>query len=147
MPKEVQQSATIVWTGSVARGSGEVTGGSGALGPLAVDMPTRIGEASGKTTPEELLAAAHVTCFTTALGSILARAKTPPERLEVTSTVTLDMSGERPQIPLVEVRATGNVPGTDDEAFRSAVKEAERACLISRVLTEGTRIEAHGRLD
>jgi osmotically inducible protein OsmC len=147
MRDRVQQSATIVWEGSVARGSGTITGASGALGPVEVDLPTRVGEAAGKSTPEELLAAAHVGCFTMSLGSILAREKTPPERLEVTATVTLEMSGERPQIPVVEIRATGSVPGADEASFREAVAEAEQQCLISRTLTSGAvEIRAEGTL-
>ena len=110
MGRQVQQTATIVWEGTVARGAGTVTGASGALGPLAVDLPNRLGEAHDKTTPEELLAAAHATCFATALGSVLAGRKTPPERLEVRATVTLDLSGERGEIPLVELEATGMSP-------------------------------------
>lgn len=135
----MQQAATVVWQGSVARGVGELTGGSGALGPLAVDMPTRIGEAAGKTTPEELLAAAQASCFVTALGSALAGKKLPPERLEVTATVTLALSGERPDIPSIELEVTGVVPGADQATFAAIVEETKAdGCLISRVLTGGT---------
>lgn len=145
--KEVEQSATVVWHGSVARGGGEVTGASGALGPLPVDLPTRIGEASGKTTPEELLVAANVACFVTALGSVLAERRTPAERLEVTGTVTLDLGGERPSIPTIRIAVSGTVPGIDQAAFADAVHAAEEGCLISRTLTSGTlRIEASGTL-
>lgn len=147
MAKLVRQTASAVWEGSVARGSGTIVGASSAFGPVEFDLPTRLGEAFGRTSPEELLAAAHAACFTTALGSSLARAKTPPERLEVTATVTLDLAGERPQIPLVQLHATGVVPGADGAAFARAVAEAERSCLISRVLTRGAvRIEATGSL-
>lgn len=146
MSKEVHQSATVVWQGTIARGSGEVTGASGNLGPLAVDLPNRLGEAHDKTTPEELLAAAHATCFATALGSVLAGRHTPPERLEVTATVTLDLSGPRTAIPVIRIEASGDVPGSDDAGFAEALREAEQRCLISRVLTEGTTVEASGRL-
>ena len=138
---KVHQSATVVWTGSIARGEGAVSGASGALGPLAVDLPNRVGEATGKTTPEELLAAAHAACFATALGSVLAGRKTPPERLEVRVTVTLDLTGERSEIPLIEIDATGEVPGADEGSFADAIKAAEERCLISRVLTRGTSLE------
>jgi osmotically inducible protein OsmC len=146
MSKHVHQSATAVWTGTIARGSGAVEGSSGALGPLDVDLPTRVGDAEGKTTPEELLAAAHATCFAMALGSVLAGRKTPPERLEVRATVTLDLSGERPQISLIEVDGRGEVPEADNAAFAEALAEAEERCLISRVLTNGTTIRASGGL-
>lgn len=144
--RDVHQTATVVWQGTIARGGGEVSGASGALGPLPVDLPARLGEAVGKTTPEELLAAAHATCFTTALGSALAGRRTPPERLEVRATVTLDLSGERSEISLIELEATGEVPGADDAAFAEALREAEGRCLISRVLAQGTTIRASGRL-
>jgi osmotically inducible protein OsmC len=146
--KDVKQSATVVWEGSVARGGGELTGGSGALGPLPIDLPTRIGEAAGKTTPEELLAAAQASCFVTALGTLLAQKKMPAERLEVTATATLALSGERPDIPTIHIDVSGVVPGADQEAFAAAVAETEAdGCLISRVLKGGTlRIEARGTL-
>ena len=147
MPSSVTSSATVVWEGSVARGSGSVTGASGVLGPVPFDLPTRIGEAVGKSTPEELLAAAHASCYATSLGSILAAARTPAESLTITSKVTLDMTG-RPGIPLIEVHATGVVPGADAESFAAAVRETEDGCLISRVLMNGqVRIEATGALD
>jgi osmotically inducible protein OsmC len=144
--KQVHQSAAVVWEGSIARGGGTVTGASKALGPLFVDLPNRLGQAHDKTTPEELLAAAHATCFTTALGSVLAGQRTPPDRLEVKATVSLDLSAERPTISLIELDATGEVPGADDASFAEALQEAERRCLISRVLREGTTIRAAGRL-
>src|SRR5262249_14334626 len=144
--KVVRQSATVVWTGTIARGSGEVTGASGNLGPVPVDLPNRIGEAHDKSSPEELLAAAHATCFATALGSVLAGRDTPPERLEVTATVTLDLSGPRTEIPLIRIEASGDVPGIDEVGFAEALQEAEERCLISRVLTHGTTVEASGGL-
>ena len=146
MPGSVQSKATVVWTGTIARGSGEVTGASGELGPVAVDLPNRLGEATGKSTPEELLAAAHATCFATALGVVLAGKKLPPERLEVRATVTLDLTGPRSEIPVIEIEATGVVPGADEASFTEAIVEAEERCLISRVLAAGTTIKAGGRL-
>jgi len=146
MAKQVQQTATTVWEGTIARGHGTVSGARGVLGPLEVDMPNRLGEATDKTTPEELLAAAHSTCFATALGTVLAGLKLPPERLEVRAVVTLDLSGPRSEIPLIEIDVTADVPGADDAVFAEALAEAEQRCLISRVLTHGTSIRASGRL-
>jgi organic hydroperoxide reductase OsmC/OhrA len=60
--------------------------------------------------------------------------------------VTLDLSGERPQIGLIELEATGTVPGADEDAFEEALREAEQRCLISRVLAQGTKIRVSGRL-
>jgi osmotically inducible protein OsmC len=147
MSKQVQQSATTVWEGTIARGHGTVTGARGVLGPLEVDLPNRLGEANDKTTPEELLAAAHATCFATALGAVLAGRKLPPERMVVRAIVTLDLSGPRSEIPLIELEVTADVPGADEAVFGEALAEAEERCLISRVLTHGTSIRASGRLD
>lgn len=148
MPKNVMSSATIVWVGNVARGEGHVSGATGAFSDVPVDLPTRIGEgAGGKSTPEELLAAAHASCLTMSLGSVLAARRTPAEQIETTARVTLDMSGEQSRIPVIEVTVTGVVPGLDDAEFQAAVEEAERGCLISRVVGQGNvRIEATGTL-
>jgi OsmC subfamily peroxiredoxin len=89
----VHRTAEIDWTGSIARGSGCASGRSGAIGDLPITVASRFGEPAGKTSPEELVAAAHAACFTMALGSILAREGTPPEPLQVTATVTLETSG------------------------------------------------------
>ena len=146
--KNVTSSATIVWEGNVARGQGHVSGGSGVFGDLPIDLPTRVGESDGgKTTPEELLAAAVVACLTMSLGTVLARRRTPAERIEATSLVTLDLSGERSAIPTIEVELRGTVPGIDQADFAAAVAEAEQACLMSRVVTNGNvRVAATGTL-
>jgi osmotically inducible protein OsmC len=74
----VQRTAQVDWTGSIARGSGRASGSSGALGDLPVTVASRFVEPKGKTSPEELIAAAHAACFTMALGSILAARRTLP---------------------------------------------------------------------
>jgi lipoyl-dependent peroxiredoxin len=75
----VQRTAEVDWTGSIARGSGRASGGSGGLGDLPIMVASRFGEPEGKTSPEELIAAAHAACFTMALGSMLAARRTPRE--------------------------------------------------------------------
>ena len=107
----VQRTAEVDWTGSIARGSGHASGGSGALG----DLP--ITDAS----PEELIAAAHAACFTMALGSILAARRTPPEHLWVTATVTLETSGT-PTIASSRLKVHGVVPGADAASFDRAAQ-------------------------
>jgi|SRR3712207_6833918 len=130
----VKQTAKIAWEGTIARGAGKVRGASGALGEVDVDLPIRLGEAQGKTTPEELLAASHAACFTMALGSILAREGTPPERLEVSATATLDTTEGKRAITGIELDARGRVPDADAAAFERAVKQAEETCVVSRAL-------------
>ncbi len=136
--KDVISSARVVWDGTVARGGGTVSGEHGVLNDVPFDLPTRIGEADGgKTTPEELLAAAHAACFAMSLGGILSGRRTPPERMEVTSRVTLALSGERPAIPRIDVWVSASVPDADAATVAEVLDEAERGCLISRTLRGG----------
>jgi len=89
MPR-VQREANVTWEGNVARGSGAITAGTGAFDELPYSLATRIERADGKTSPEELLAAAHAACFAMSVASELTSAGTPPEHLDITATVTLD---------------------------------------------------------
>jgi osmotically inducible protein OsmC len=142
----VQRTAEVDWTGSIARGSGHASGASGALGDLPITVASRFGEPEGKTSPEELIAAAHAACFTMALGSILAGRRTPPERLRVTATVTLETSGT-PTIASSQLDAHGVVPGADAASFDRAAQEAERNCPVSRALRGSAEIGVHATLD
>jgi lipoyl-dependent peroxiredoxin len=142
----VQRTAEVDWTGSIARGSGHASGASGALGDLPITLASRFGEPEGKTSPEELIAAAHAACFTMALGSILAARRTPPERLRVTATVTLETSGT-PTIASSQLDAHGVVPGADAASFDRAAQEAERDCPVSRALRGSAEIGVHATLD
>ena len=145
---KVTSTASAVWEGNVARGSGTVSGERGIFEGLPFDLPTRIGQDSGdKTTPEELLAAAHVACLTMSIGTALAQRRTPAERIESASHVTLDMTGERPQINRITVDVRGTVPGIDDATFAEVVREAAGGCLITRVVTNGgATVEIEGAL-
>jgi osmotically inducible protein OsmC len=142
----VHRTAEINWTGTIARGSGLASGRSGALGDLPITLASRFGEPAGKTSPEELIAAAHAACFTMALGSILAARRTPPERLRVTATVTLETSGT-PTIASSQLDAHGVVPGADAASFERAAQEAERDCPVSRALRGSAEIGVHATLD
>ena len=121
----VHRTAQVEWTGSIARGSGVASGGSGAIGALPITLASRFGEPEGKTSPEELIAAAHAGCFTMALGSILAGQGTPPERLHVTATVTLETS-DTPTIASSHLDVHGVVPRVDAATFDQAAHNAER---------------------
>jgi osmotically inducible protein OsmC len=142
----VQRTAEVEWTGSIARGSGLTSGGSGAISDLPVTLASRFGEPEGKTSPEELIAAAHAGCFTMALGSILAGQGTPPERLQVTATVTLETSGT-PTIASSQLDVHGVVPRADAASFDRAAHDAERACPVSRALQGNVEIRVHATLD
>jgi len=104
---------------------------SGVIGGLDVSWPSRAEEPGGKTSPEELIAAAHATCFAMALSHGLAQAGNTAERLETSATVTFQ-PGEG--ITKIALTVSGQVPGVDEEAFRQAAQEAKENCPVSQAL-------------
>lgn len=143
----IKRSANVVWEGTIARGGGQLSGGSGAFAGLPVTAASRFGEPEGKTTPEELIAAAHATCFTMALGSILAGEQTPPERLAVSAVITLEEVEGTYTITTSELEVIGRVAGIDQAALEHAAQEAERVCPVSRALAGSVEIRSHSRLE
>jgi len=135
MPRIVRE-ADVSWEGNVARGAGALTAASsGAFTELPFSLPTRVGQAEGKTSPEELLAAAHGGCFTMSLTSELTKAGTPPERLDVHCTVTMDeVEGKGHLIVHSEIAVTGSVPGCDAAAFAQAAEVADAGCSFSTLI-------------
>jgi osmotically inducible protein OsmC len=126
------RTANVVWRGDLTNGSGtiqDVT--SGALGPLDVSWASRSEEPNGKTSPEELIAAAWAACFSMALSAGLARSGNPPEKLETSATVTLQ-PGEGIVRGALSVR--GTVPTMDEAAFREAAEAAKEGCPVSKAL-------------
>jgi lipoyl-dependent peroxiredoxin len=138
----IEQKAEVRWEGSIARGGGQLRSASGALDGLAVDLPSRMGQDGGKTTPEELIAAAHATCFTMALGSILARERTPPESLDCEAVCSLDDTEGQRRIVSVVLHVRGRVPDVDAEAFERAARRAEELCPVSKALRGNVEIVA-----
>ena len=128
-----ERRASVTWNGDLTSGSGTVDEvGSGAFGPLDVSWAARSEEASGgKTSPEELIAAAHASCFSMALAGALARAGTPPERLQTSATVTF-VPGTG--ITKIALTVRGSVPGLDAGAFRDAAEGAKKNCPVSQAL-------------
>jgi len=134
MPR-ITRTADVTWEGNVARGNGSISGGSGAFEGLPYSLPTRIGAAEGKTSPEELLAAAHAGCFAMGLASELTGAEAPPERLDVTCTIVMDeVEGQGHQIVGSEIAAAANAPGLDPAAFDGLVEAADAGCPFSTLL-------------
>ena len=140
--------AEATWSGDLASGSGDVRAGtSGAFDRLAVTWPSRTEAHEGRTSPEELLAAAHASCFAMQLSSVLAKAGTPPERLEISSEVTFDRVDEKWTVVSSELRVGGSVPGASDEAFREAAENAKESCPISRALKGNVRLSVEAQLE
>jgi lipoyl-dependent peroxiredoxin len=129
-----ERTASTAWDGDLAKGKGVLNGASGALSDLAVTWASRTERSEGKTSPEELIAAAHSSCFAMALSHELTQAGSPPEHLEVTSKVTLDQRDGAPTVTTSELTVTGRVPGIDQQAFTEAASSAGRNCPISRAL-------------
>ena len=146
MPR-IAREASVVWEGNLARGEGALTAGSsGAFSSLPYSLPTRVGNPEGKTSPEELLAAAHGGCFAMSLAGELTAAGTPPEHLDVRVTVVVDEVDGRHLVVLSQVDVTGRVPGIDDDAFQRLVREADEGCTMSSLVRAGARVEVDARL-
>ncbi len=126
------RTASVVWQGDLMNGSGTIEPvGSGAFGPLDVSWASRAEEPNGRTSPEELIAAAWASCFAMALSNGLAKAGNPPEKLETSATVTFQ-PGEGIIRGALTVR--GTVPGMDAEAFGAAAAAAKDGCPVSQAL-------------
>ena len=127
-----QRKAEVVWEGDLVHGNGTiVTNTSGALPELAVSWASRSEEPNGKTSPEELIAAAHASCFAMALSHELAQAGHTAERLETTATVTFQ-PGEG--ILSSQLTITGSVPGLSDDELRRFAEAAKDGCPVSQAL-------------
>jgi lipoyl-dependent peroxiredoxin len=127
----VEHRAHTTWEGDLQSGSGVFTLGSGVTGPQTVTWRARAEDASAGTSPEELIAAALSSCFSMALSGGLARAGTPPKKLE-TDVVSTFVGGEGIKSFAVTVR--GEVPDIDDDAFREAAQQAVENCPVSQAL-------------
>src|SRR5438874_2860448 len=134
MPR-IERSATVAWEGNVARGAGTITAGSGAFARLPFTLPSRTGDPGGKTSPEELLAAATAGCFAMSLGSELTRDGTPPGRLEVDCRIVMDeVPDEGHQIVGAQLSVRADVEGTSDDALSAAFERADEGCPFSTLL-------------
>jgi len=126
------RTATVTWQGSLMEGAGTVHEvGSGAFGPLDVSWPSRAEQPNGKTSPEELIAAAHASCFAMALAHALAQAGTPAQQLDTSATVTFQ-PGEG--ITRIALSVRGTVPGLDEAGFAEKATGAKAGCPVSKAL-------------
>jgi osmotically inducible protein OsmC len=147
VPRIVRE-ATITWEGTTARGSGVVRAASSGAFELPVTLASRVGDPEGKSSPEELIAAAHASCFVTSLGSELARQDTPPERMEVRCTITMDQieSGDH-RIVSSHLAATAVAPGADEESLARAVEAADAGCPITALVKASATVTVEARLE
>lgn len=141
------RQAEISWDGTLASGTGTLSSGSGALERLPVSWAARTDRADGKTSPEELIAAAHASCFAMALALVLGEAEAPPDRLTIAAKCTLDEVERAPRITSVELDIRARVDGLDEAGFQRHLARAGELCPVSNALRAAVKIGVHGRLE
>ncbi len=133
------RTVKTTWDGNLASGTGTFgSSSSGALDNQQVTWASRTEAPAGKSSPEELLAAAHSSCFSMALALTLGEHKHEPERLEVTSEVVFEEAGGKPTITTSNITVVGTVPGVDAATFQSIVDDAAALCPVSRLFASAT---------
>ena len=130
------RTATTHWEGSLMEGAGRVTLESSGLGTYDVSWPARAEEPNGKTSPEELIGAAHSACYSMALSNMLAQAGSPPQALDTKAEVTFQPGKG---ITGVHITVVGSVEGMEADAFTEHAENAKANCPVSQALT-GTTI-------
>ena len=139
----IERTAHVGWDGNLARGAGTLDAESGAFARLPFSLPSRVGDPGGKTSPEELLAAAHGGCITMSLASELTQAGTPPGRLDVACRIVMDeVEGRGHQIVASYVDAVADADGLDDDGLREAFAKADEGCPFSQLL-RAAGVELH----
>ena len=141
-----KRTATAVWEHDLIHGHGTVQGTSGALAAMPVSWAARTEVPGGKTSPEELLAAAQASCFCMALSAGLGRLQKPPERLNVSATATFDKVGDGWKVTTMEIDVTGKVPGISAAEFDQAAQAAGQGCPISSALKGNVAISVRAKL-
>jgi osmotically inducible protein OsmC len=127
------RTAEVTWHGSLMEGAGTIDSvGSGAFAPLDVTWASRAEDPAGRTSPEELIAAAHASCFSMALSHGLAQDGTPADELKTSATVTF-VPGTG--ITKIALTVRGKVPGLDDAGFKEKAEGAKANCPVSKALT------------
>ena len=141
-----ERRAEVAWQGNLAKGSGTFDlASSGAMSGAGISFATRTERPDGNTSPEELIAAAHASCYAMALSNVLGEQGNDPEELRVNATCVLDMGSLKITTETLDI--SGRVPGLDEEGFRSAAEEAEQVCPVSNALRNNVDIQLNVSLD
>ena len=142
---KAERRAEVTWQGNLMKGSGTFDlASSGTMTEAQVTFARRIGNPEGSTSPEELIAAAHASCYAMALSNTLGEQGNDPEELNISATCTLDTDSLKITTMVLDIR--GNVPGVDEEGFRSAAEQAEQICPVSNALRGNVDIQLNTRL-
>ncbi len=135
-----EREATIVWEGTLARGAGVLSSGSSVLDGLDVTWASRTEAPGGKTSPEELIAAAHASCFAMALSLVAGQAEATPEEITVHARCTLDEVNGAPRIVRSELDVRGRMAGIDEAGFTELVAQAASLCPVSNALANNVEV-------
>lgn len=139
--------ATVIWEGSLTEGSGTISSGSGVLKDLPVTWASRVEQPDGKTSPEELLAAAQAECYAMVLAHLLGQQGKTVEHLEVTAVCTVEQQDGGLKITTMKLDAKGRVPGLHQAAFSRIAQEGEKSCPVSNALRGNVQISVHAKLE
>ena len=142
-----ERRAQVTWTGTLSEGSGRLLMASGAAPELPVTWASRTARSEGKTSPEELIAAAHASCYAMAFSGDLTDAGTPPRSLDVTATVTFEKTDAGWHVASSRLEVRGVVPGLDQAAFETAAAAARDGCPVSQALRGNVEISVAATLD
>jgi len=138
--------ASAVWTGSLKEGKGVISTATGVLSNANYSFATRFEGADSGTTPEELIAAAHASCYSMALGATLGGEGFTPEKIETHAAVTLAKVEGGFAVTKIALTTTASIPGVSEEAFQKAAAGAKAGCPISKLFANNTEITLDAKL-
>ncbi|HYK84991.1 MAG TPA: OsmC family peroxiredoxin [Ktedonobacteraceae bacterium] len=146
MPK-AERRAEVTWEGNLTEGHGTIAStSSGALKNMPITWASRVERPDGKTSPEELLAAAHAECYAMSLSHTLAQGGTPAEMLNVSAVCTIEIGASGPKIRSVDLNVRGKVAGLDEAGLEKAAQAAEQSCPVSNALRNNVSISVKTQL-
>ena len=140
----MKRKASAVWEGGLKDGRGTINADSGVLSGVNYSFSKRFGEEAG-TNPEELIGAAHASCFSMAFSAQLGEAGITPQRIESSSTVTIEKVAEGFSVTGVHLDVIAVVPGASEDAVRKAAEQAKEGCPISKLLNAPITMNAEVR--
>ena len=141
-----ESRAQAIWEGDLLKGSGRVKPGSGSFPEQELTWASRTQRSAGKTSPEELIAAAHAGCYAMAFSNTLAQRGTPPTRLEVSAVCTFEVGAGGAKITTMDLTVRGRVPGMDQATFAEVAREGEKGCPVSNALRGNVEIRVNAEL-
>lgn len=141
----MERNASAHWTGSLKEGRGKFSTATGSVKDAPYTFSTRFGDERG-TNPEEMIAAAHASCFSMALSAELGKLGVTPTAIDTTVTVTMEKVDEKMTVTKSHLSVVAKVPGADESKFRQAAEAAKAGCPISRLLAPGLKISLDAKL-